>query len=1190
MRQGRETALAAGSRRESGAAPVVGLRLLGGFRVEREGEAVPDSAWPRKSGKLLVKMLAVASEHRLHREVLIDRLWPEADPTAAGNSLHQAILVVRRVMDASRSAAKRESCIRLSGDMVTLITESVSIDIDKFENLARYGLRSREVDELTSAVDIYGGELLPEDRYEDWAEGRREHLARLYAEVLVSLAEALQRRGALFAATERARQALAADVSREDTHRLLMRLYALTGHRHQALRQFRLCSESLAVELGVEPDSETAALHESILSGELEGMGPDVENELVALPSVPRRRAVSSFAGRERPLSVFRDKLEQLRAGSGGTVLISGEAGVGKTRLAVAAAASAHETGVLVLWGTSYAEEGRLPYSALAEALEEYLDALPARARERLAQSHPDLTRLIASGNAPITDHQQTDGTHMQLFASVGRFLSEIGTTRPVMLVLDDLHAADELSVQLVHYLARLAQKHPWLLVVTYREEEVRPGDAMHGVVTACVRHGLADRIELLRLSRSEASMMTRSLLEGEIDDVLLSELFSSSLGNALFLQELVNSMRQSGQIEHAGARWQIIPKLSRPVPPGATELVTARAARLSPDAARVAGLAAVVGTECSPALLREASGLAEAALIDVLDEIVAMHIMEDRPSPDGRPNRYAFRHPLFREAIYAQISSPRRQHLHATVATVMEKMSPDDADALAYQWSRTANDAKAAQYLELAGDRAAARYAQEIAVTLYRDSMSRLGAQQEPERMARLQSKLGKVLTQTGQYDDALLLFDASRRYYEFTENLEELARTVALLVRAHRQQGTSGEGLAVGQALLPRIGDGDDLIISLDAAIELYVALAGAARAAGHLDETVRWAEQAAAWASATGNDQALAMAESRRGDAIGAMGRTAEAVCILDEVRGLAERTGNLTTVAEIYLNAGAFYTVLGDSKKGQEYRARAADLCERLGYPAHQAFALSELATAQFDEGLWDEARRTASRVLEIHESIDVSWYLPYALCILGDMEMHSGERDRAHDFFSRAYTLATERYDPQALASVVRGLADIDLLDGRPDAARSRLSGYLAERDTDTVDPIHIAPALVDALVELNELGEAEDLLSRALAEAETVGLNGGLLARLLTVKGRLQARQERWNESESTLRDAIALAASASTPMNQGRAWFEMGALAVLRGDAGEGRASFRHALTIFQSLGAQPWLERTQSALVEIG
>ena len=1064
----------------------VHIHLLGGFRVERDGSPVADRAWQRRSGKALVKMLAATSEHRLHRDVLIDRLWPDAGSAAGGNSLHQALLAMRRVLDPPRSATRRESCVRLVGDMVVLVTDSVSIDVDTFETLATQGLRARGIGELTAAVDAYGGDLLPEDLYEDWADGRREALARLHIEALLALSDVLERQGTLFAAIERAEQALVVDPVREDAHRQLIRLFALSGRRDQALRQYQQCREVLAEELGVDPDPETVALHDAVLSGELTAAAANSGSDSVPLPAAVRRRALISIAGRERPLTVFGDKLMQLRAGSGGMLLVSGEAGVGKTRLVAEAAVVAGEADVLVLWGTSYAEEGQLPYGAIGEALDEYLDALPHQRRQALVSSYPDLARLLSSPGTNIPTANQSDGTRLQLFASIGRLLTEISSSRPVLLVLDDLHAADEVSVQLVHYLARMAQKHPWLLVVTYREEEVRPGDAFHGVVSACMRRGWADRIELLRLSRVDAGTMMRSLLQGEFEDELLEGLFSVSLGNALYLQELIHSMRASGQIDYAEGRWRSVPGLSAPVPSGAADLVTARAARLSADATRVASLAAVVGMECSPALLREASGLSEPALYERLEEIVTMHILEVQPTEDGREARYAFRHPLFRKALYAQISSPRRSHLHAIVGAAMEAVSPDFVDALAYHWARTANDEKATHFLERAGESAAARYAHEVAVIRYRDAMARIDGEREPERLARLQRRLGTVLTRIGVYDEALLLLDAARHYDELAGNLDELTRTMALCVRAHRQQGTADAGLALGLALLSTIRDGDRLSVSVDASVELYVALAGAARAVGRLEDTVRLAEQASELARAAGKDQALAMAESRRGDALGAMGRTEEGIRVLEDAKDLAERSGSLTTVAEIYTNAGAFYTVLGDSRRGQEYRALAAELCERLGYPAHQAFALSELATAQFEEGRWEEARRTASQVLDIHESIDISWYLPYALCILGDIAMNSGEREVARDYFSRAYHLASERNDPQALASAVRGLADIDLLDGSPEAARVRLSDYLARLETDTVDPIHIAPALADALIWLDRLPDAEDILSEGL--------------------------------------------------------------------------------------------------------
>jgi DNA-binding SARP family transcriptional activator len=1166
----------------------VRIHLLGGFRVEREGETVPDNVWQRRSGKMLAKMLAAAPEHRLHREVVMDRLWPDADPAAAGNSLHQALLAVRRVLDAARTPAKKESCLRLVGEMIVLAPESVAVDVDEFERLAQRGLRTRQVEELTAAAADYSGELLPEDRFEEWAEERREQLGQLYVQVLTALAETLERRGASFAAIDRAQQALAIDPTREDLHRLLMRLHAVSGQRHQALRQYRDCRQMLADELDVEPEDETEALYQDILAGKLDAAIPADLARPLPLPAVPRRQAHTLFAGRDRPLGILREKVTQLHAGSGGVVLVSGEAGVGKTRLAVEAALSADEAGSMVLWGTSYAEEGQLPYGAFAAALEEYFGALPAGARERLGQSYPELSRLVASVGASDPGSRAAEGTRMQLFAAIGRFLSEIVRTRPLVLVLDDLHAADEVSVQLLHYLARLAQQHPWLLVVTYREEEVRPGDALHGVVAACIRRGLADRIELLRLSRAEADTVVRSLLDGDVDESLLTELFSLSLGNALFLQELVHATRDAGLIEHVDDRWRAAAGLSELVPPGASELVTARASRLSKDAGRIASLAAVAGMECTLQLLREAGELSEGALIDGLDQIATLRIMEARPGDGTRVHRYAFRHPLFREALYAAISSPRRQHLHATIGRAMETVSPDEVDALAYQWSRTASDEKAIHYLELAGDRAMSRYAQEVAATYFREAMSRLG-EADPARTARLQFKLGDVLIRAAQYDDAVLHLDVARRYYRETGNLEELARTVAALARTHAERGTAQEGAALVRELLPEIGDEGELRVSINTAIDLHIALTNVSRRAGDLAETVREAEKVAALARAAGNDRALAIAEGRRGDALGSMGHTDEGIRILEECRALAESVGSMITVAAAYLNAGTLYGNLGDIARNMEYRERAADLFERLWYPAYQAFALGQIAACQYVVGRWEEARHTVERVFQIHDAIDVSWHLNYALCTLGDIEMGSGELDKARECFDRAHTLATTRSDPGALIWVERGLAEVELLSGRPDAARARLNAFLAGRGMEWSDVIDAAPILVDSLLEVEELDEAEALLHRAFAEPEGVTRNWYYVTPLLRARGKLLSRQERWDEATRTLQEAIERAQAYHLVLVEGQGWMDLGALHARKGEPAQAAACLKRAEDIFQKLGARPYLERVQEMLKEL-
>jgi len=241
------------------------VELLGGFRVERIGAARP-VVWQRRSAKTLTKILAAHPRHSLHREEILEVLWPDVPAKPALNRFGQALHAARRAFEPELRPREGSAYLRLKDSMLSLETEHVAIDADLFQQLAESALAGGNETAHESALAAYGGELLPEDRYDEWCAERRAFLAELRIRLLVELADALRERGAQAAAADRLSSVLRQDPTREDVHRRLMVLYAEMGSRDKAVTQFQTCREVLQRELGLLPAEPTRALYEKILS------------------------------------------------------------------------------------------------------------------------------------------------------------------------------------------------------------------------------------------------------------------------------------------------------------------------------------------------------------------------------------------------------------------------------------------------------------------------------------------------------------------------------------------------------------------------------------------------------------------------------------------------------------------------------------------------------------------------------------------------------------------------------------------------------------------------------------------------------------------------------------------------------------------------------------------------------------
>ena len=336
----------------------VRVRLLGGFEVEVDGRPVPGSAWRLRKASELVRILSLAPGHRVHREALMEQLWPDRPLEAASNNLHQAIRVARAALGRTDQGS-RHSLVLREGTLTLFPAGDIWVDAAAFASAVREaGNGVDDLDRLLTACELYRGEPLPDDRYADWAVVVREGLAQDHLSLVARIAEIHERAGRIDAATDVLRQLLDLEPTDESAHRSLMRLYALGDRRQLALRQFERLRTILARELAVEPAETSQQLHRDILEGRLgpgdgamplgryasdNGPAPPVTTprDLHLSRRAPRRRSdnlpvqLSSFVGREREVHQIQRLLHGARA-----LTLTGPGGTGKTRLAIEAASA----------------------------------------------------------------------------------------------------------------------------------------------------------------------------------------------------------------------------------------------------------------------------------------------------------------------------------------------------------------------------------------------------------------------------------------------------------------------------------------------------------------------------------------------------------------------------------------------------------------------------------------------------------------------------------------------------------------------------------------------------------------------------------------------------------------------------------------------------------------------------------
>lgn len=711
------------------------IYLLGRFEIVREGTPLRAGEWPRRKAAALLKYLAL--QKRLVKDQAIDLFWPDNDLDSGANNLYRTLHELRQTLNKSLGSDAAGRTFRFE-DGVLSLDGSAWVDVNEFERLCSVSSKnqSERIVSLEEATALYQGDLLPDDLYAEWTLTPRESLRRQYREASLGLAALYRDIGQYDRIFPLLTPLLTQDPADEPAHRGLMRAYALAGRRHDALRQYQVCVQALASELDLAPDPETAALYTRILNGQIRpspGAQPTVRvRSGFVIPLEP-----SPFMmGREAEFKTLRLWQESAQKGRGQTILIAGETGVGKTLLAGEMVCAAVGVGMKALLGAAHEQEGQLPYQPFVEAFDRFLAE-----QGRPASENPILHFKDSSGD------MQRD--QRALFSSAAGFLTGLAAESPVILFIDDLHAADEASLHLFHYLVRQTRGSPILLFATYRTDLALPVTTPFGsLLNTLYRERLSETLTLSPLSKDAAARIMEHTLGGAAAPSLIDAIQEIAEGNPFFIQEITRSLLKSDQMDERGGQWFLKPETELRAPTNLEGLLRERVARLGTQVEATLFSAAVLGREFDFELLRAMTGLPDGDLLDVLDASLAAHLLEETTTG------YRFRHALIRRAVYDSLSRARRARLHgragetieATFALRPQGLSPYIED-LAFHFNLSDRRDRALDYLIQAGQKAAGLYALEVAAGHFEQAlalMDALAASSDPARRWMILESLG--------------------------------------------------------------------------------------------------------------------------------------------------------------------------------------------------------------------------------------------------------------------------------------------------------------------------------------------------------------------------------------------------------------------------------------------------------------
>ena len=974
-------------------------------------------------------------------------------------------------------------------------------------------IRDGSTEALEAAALLYQGDLLEgvrvkEPPFDEWLLGERERLRELALQGLGKLLEVQSGAGLAGAAIRTAMRILGLHPARESVHRQLMQLFQSQGRRAEALRQYRLCVDALQRELGVEPQLQTQRLYQEIVrSGRVlsaSGGGPRAAiaasvpgaSDGVRGPLPPARLAAaplsesSLLVGRAPEMRIMRRALESMMRGEGRLVLVLGEAGIGKSRLLEALEAEARERGVACHLGRSYLSEQVLPFAPWIDALRaadvtehpRILAALGPAWVEELARLLPDLAPARPEGSGDA-------GSAQRLFEAVTRLVSCLAAEQPRLILLEDIHWADDMSVRLLAFVGRRVRGARALLVATAREEELGEDTTLSRVLDELGVDPGAERTTLTPLSRDDTASLVRSLapagMDADATARLTERLFAASGGNPFMVVETIRAMADGAGDRSTGSS----------LPERVRQIIAGRLTRLGDRSRSLLATASVIGREFDFRLLQAASGLPEATAAEEVEEV---EVLVRRRILRVVEERFDFVHDQVREVVHDQLLTPRRTLLHAAVTRAIEgghaRTLDEDVERLAYHAFRGELWEEAVRYGQRAGHIAAERSASAQALVCFEQAIAALA--RLPERRERLEQAIelrqqrAAHLVALGERDAYLRCSDEAVRLAERLGDDRAIAAMVAMRANALWFAGDNRGALESGSQAVALNEAAGDRISRIHAHVNLgtiCVSVGAHRRAVGLLSRALELLHP-----DLEGDrlGRTLYPAVNARGEVARSQAELGDfhaADAILREATRIADALAHATTSLVLKLDACHVYLCRGDFAGAIPVLEGCLEAFSAAGFPTWSSAAAGQLGYARAMVG------RPAEGIPLLRKALDVSArgrrtreatllaYLAEALLLAED----TGGAANAAD---QAVALSRERFERGTEARALYLLGRIGAARRRRDQAES----YLASAMT-LAQELGLRPVLAQCRLSLGAL-----LRRAGNAEAAAAHLTGAV--------------------------------------------------------------------------------------------
>jgi tetratricopeptide (TPR) repeat protein/transcriptional regulator with XRE-family HTH domain len=916
---------------------------------------------------------------------------------------------------------------------------------------------------------------------------------------------------------------------------------------------------------------------------------------VVAAQGPPRPPAGKYLGGTPPgPLVARTRELDRLLdlAAAGRATVVTGEPGVGKTRLAQEVARCLRERGFLVAAGRCYEGFGLIPYYPFLEVLASVYAAAPSTLQADAVRRWPFLSRLLpdqVDSAAPRSSYGPEE--QLRLRHAVTSFLQVVATETPVALLLDDLHWADAASLELLRHIVRYSATSRIFLLGLYRDVEVGRRHRLRAVLQGLTQESLVERIVLQCFDQGgTAELMAATLGTPNVSAEFAALIQERTGGNPFFVQEVLRALVERGDVRRDGDQWARLTIEEMAPPETVRQTIGERVGRLPQDAQAALQTASVLGQTFRFDDLGAIGQQEGAELEQAMDAAMQMGLLQEVGA-----DHYAFNHVLVQQALYAELSRRQKRRLHRAAGEALEQRTERDrnrrAAEVARHFLRGGDPARALPHVMRAGDRAEAVFAHEEAEGHYRSALHLSRDLYDPVGEARARHRLGTVLTTLARYGEALHELELAQRGFEELEDLDGVVQAMAAVGRAQFARGAAAEAVTPVTHLIERVEGAHPSPVSPASLASLYLAHAYLAYGTARYEEMERAARQAAELAQAARAVHIEAEATVQRAMALVTLNRLGEAKRLLEDATWLSEPVDDLELLQRGLRILASVYEDLGESEQCLEQRRRAVAVSERLGDPNRVASDLSNLGGILQHLGRLEEARTQYERSVTLFRALPSSYYAALPLGGLSVISLMHGDLVSSWRFAEESLAIAERVGNLEAMANAATCLAYVELIEGRPEEAAVRLEGFLARPEFVGLSVPYLRntfPRLIEAHVELENLDRAEELANEGVRQSRAAGDRFNLCP-MLRAQGLVLARRGRLREAEHALEEAAQGAKASSMAYHEASTLFDWGRILAQMGDREKARQRLEEARGVFERFGAAFFVRRTDQILATV-